>query len=127
MVGTLEEGLIMEKDTLLALASRCEAASGPDRELRELDAAIWDACGLVDEGHCKSWCSMNGRTDLTRAMYILAWAPRYCWSLDAALSLVPEGCDEAGVSWYPASKAIAELSTRQGVYSGEAAAPALAL
>jgi len=72
------------------LIARLEAATGPDREL---DAALFECVGLTElqERHCKQWCSQSGRTGLTRAHYIGAWAPDYTESIDAALSLVPEG------------------------------------
>lgn len=57
----------MNRATLLALASRVEAATGADREL---DAAILAAC----------WDCRGKPTDL---------GPRYTASLDAAMSLVP--------------------------------------
>ena len=75
---------------LAELIKKLEKATGPDREL---DAAIWLARGLTeqDERRCREWCKMDGRTDLTRERFIAAWAPLYTSSLDAALSLIPEG------------------------------------
>lgn len=60
---------------------------------RELDEAIWRAVGLseADERRCRVWLSMDRRTDLTRDRFIAAWAPSFSTSLDAALTLVPEG------------------------------------
>jgi hypothetical protein len=66
------------------LLARVEAASGEDRAL---NADLWEAFGLVPEHHCHAWCGQNGRTDLTRGDFVLAWAPSYTGSLDAALSL----------------------------------------
>jgi hypothetical protein len=60
-----------EKQVLLALADRCER-EGPSREL---DAEVWHACNRPDG----------------------AWAPAYTSSLDAAVTLVPEGAYLAGV------------------------------
>ena len=72
------------------LIVRLQAATGPDRVL---DAEIFRAIGLTaeQERHCKQWCRMDGRTDLTREHYIAAWAPEFTRSLDAALTLIPEG------------------------------------
>ena len=73
--------------TLSSVIHRLETATGPSREL---DAAIFCAIGLTDtqERHCREWCRMDGRTDLTRKHYLAAWAPDYTRSLDAALTLV---------------------------------------
>ena len=71
---------------MTALAERVMGLSGADREV---DAAIWDALGLVPEARCRWWCKMDGRTDLTRPMFMKAWSPAFTASLDAAMSLVP--------------------------------------
>lgn len=73
------------------LIVRLQAATGPDRVL---DADIFRAIGLTaeQERHCKQWCRMDGRADLTREHYIAAWAPEFTRSLDAALTLY-SGCD----------------------------------
>lgn len=87
----------MTKDDLLALASRCESATGPDREL---DAAIQLGIGYTlqrpaepsrypdrarwhdPDGVCLQW--MEGDR--------CAPYPRdFTASIDAAMSLVPEG------------------------------------
>lgn len=75
-------------DNLQPLIHRLEEAEGPDRRI---DADLWDTLELVDERHCEMWCKQDGRTDLTRERFVLTWAPRYTESLDAAVSLVPEG------------------------------------
>jgi len=74
--------------TLTDLADRVEGLTGP---CREMDALIFEAIGLtsLQERHCKDWCRQNGRTDLTRAMYVSAWAPDFTRSLDAAMTLLP--------------------------------------
>lgn len=76
----------MADDEAMRIASiieRVEAATGPDRDV---DAAIAPIPGLrvVDEGHPLGRCCYdeNGR---------LAALPRYTASLDAAMTLVPEG------------------------------------
>ena len=73
-------------DELNALADRCER----EEVSRPLDAAIWEISGQINEGHCAAWCKQDGRSDLTRKRYVAAWAPKFCTSLDAAVSLVPE-------------------------------------
>jgi hypothetical protein len=72
-----------------ALIEKLEAAKVGSREL---DADIFRIIGLTEaqERHCREWCRMDGRTDLTRDRYIAAWAASFTTSLDAALTLVPE-------------------------------------
>lgn len=76
----------------LDIIARLEAATEGGREL---DAAIFRLIGLTDrqERHCRDWCRMDGRTDLTRDRYIDAWAKDYTTSIDAAMTLLPEGWD----------------------------------
>ena len=71
------------------LLTRLRAATEPDREL---DAEIWETLGLTraNEDHCRHWCGMDGRTDLTRKRFIAAWAPLFTASLDAARTTVPK-------------------------------------
>lgn len=73
-----------------ALIERLQAAPGPDRAI---DADIFRAIGLTEaqERHCKDWCRMDGRTDLTTDRYIAAWAPAFTRSVDDALTLLPPG------------------------------------
>jgi hypothetical protein len=68
---------------IAALADRVEAATGPDREL---DALIAVFVG-VDHGSKTEWA------DSETGSYIVydEVAPRYTASLDAAMTLVPEG------------------------------------
>lgn len=75
----------MTKDEIIAALVK---ATGPSREL---EVEIFTISGHVNEAHCKEWCRQDGRTDLTRERYIAAWAPNYTASIDAALTLVPEG------------------------------------
>lgn len=72
-----------DKAKLLALALRCEQATGPDREL---DAQIAPVQGLrvVDEGHPIGRMCYD---DIGSAQLM----PRYTASLDSAMTLVPEG------------------------------------
>lgn len=71
-------------DELLVLAERCEKAEGPDREL---DIAMLPLVGLrfVDEGH------PIGQVCYDRNNHGVPM-PRFTASLDAAMTLVPEGC-----------------------------------
>lgn len=98
---------------LLALAERCEAATGPDREL---DVAIALACGIVRErdGNC-----LYGHRDfsvmvLERGYYDhdghAPELPAYTASLDAAMTLVPEGWVlDRGTLFWPGQVAKAYL------------------
>lgn len=69
--------------TLLSLAERVEAGEGPDREL---DAEIAPLQGLriVDEGHPLGRCVYDQNNHGVPL-------PAYTASLDAAVTLVPEG------------------------------------
>ncbi|MDB5707824.1 MAG: hypothetical protein JWN66_4940 [Sphingomonas bacterium] len=70
---------------LLELAARCESASGADREL---DAEIALACGWITfdlPGFGKRWQRGHGT--------VVRHHPDFSASLDAAMTLVPEGHD----------------------------------
>lgn len=112
---------------LLALAERCEKASGPDRELdaliRRVVFADFVLCG--DSGSACAACMMGldatqfpecgaplGMVD-ERASHPSRWQdddrlPAYTASLDAAMTLVPEGWDWS-VSSYGEDGASAEV------------------
>lgn len=95
--------------TLLELADRVEAATGPDREL---DAAIWLAVTpgatrkqtvIPANGQRQGWTIDETREATGRLIIV----PHYTASLDAAMTLVPEGrfvgalnqCDPGG-EWH---------------------------
>lgn len=80
------------------LIARLEAATGPDQDI---DADIWDFIGLTegDAGHCARWISQNGRADLTRRDYLLAWSKRFTGSIDAAVKLVPDSFRAVRISY----------------------------
>lgn len=104
---------------LLELAERCEQALGPDRELDILigyavdlkgdDAHLsfrrsFDICGMAQtlqmaESHQNIW-----RTEL----------PRYTASIDAALTLVPNGW-----TWLSSNRAPAPKTGRAYLYNNE--------
>lgn len=69
--------------SLNELADRCEKATGPDREL---DRAIFDAVtgGVFGPDNAKFWHSTS---------YTSRAANKFTASLDAAMTLVPEGYD----------------------------------
>ena len=100
-----------DRTTLLALASRVEAATGADRGL---DSEIHHAkCGGVGTGSYGT-------------------EPRYTASLDDAMSLVPSGCSEWNVESWSAPGAIQPAHVRatawvSGAARVYAATPALAL
>jgi hypothetical protein len=70
-------------NTVSDLAERCEAATGPDREL---DCAIAVALGRTDEGG-----SGFHRTFPDDSVFEQVRALLFTASLDAAMTLVPEG------------------------------------
>jgi len=106
---------------LLALASRVEAASRPDREL---DALVNAAC-CIGTIPCEQYPTIE------------AWAssalrhnwnfPRYTASLDAAMTLVPEGDWAEGSLSSPGQLEIHGPCTFDPIGKGWAATPALAL
>ena len=109
----------MNNADLLKLAASCEQARGPDREL---DAAICKALGW------KTWERTDGKPweaqNIERGWFNM---PAFTASLDAAMTLVPEG-------WSVALHAHSENENRACVYYGlaaetfsYAATPALAL
>lgn len=69
-----------DRDTLLSLAERCEKAEGRDREL---DRAIWRAAVNRSGFVCPD--ERDGHPNVP------SWIKLYTASIDAALSLVPEG------------------------------------
>lgn len=77
-----------DRDALLALADRVEACTGPDREI---DNAIWDAVyrGPPLECHCTGACNPISPNYLGACVVV----PHYTASIDAAMTLVPEGRD----------------------------------
>lgn len=93
------------RKTLLALASRCEAATGPDRELDEAIAtAIYPGIRRVAD----RWCLHDVHVRIEG----------YTASLDAAMTLVPEGwyLDLHDWRWTDDPRWIASL---QGITKGE--------
>ena len=86
------------RDALRALAARCEAAEGPSRELdAEITVALTEGATGVERP------PLDGLTDEPQAGWLLTFdtprpwterwvcVPAYTASLDAALTLVPEG------------------------------------
>ncbi len=70
---------------LLALADRVEKGETG----RAIDGEIWlvTIWTDTDEGHYRSWTMQNGRTDLTRQMFVDAWTPAFTISIDAQAAL----------------------------------------
>ncbi len=76
---------------MLALAERCEAAGGPDRQLdAEIDIAVR---GFPEKAYAQAnGMRAKGTPDLDRVVWFIKWgASLYTASLDAAMTLVPEG------------------------------------
>ena len=91
------------RETLEALADRAEKATGSDREL---DALIWcTLLGVKYKGHGKPYATYGGENPLTQVEFVepprrtrvvsdgrrIPHAKPCSSSLDAAMSLVPEG------------------------------------
>lgn len=104
-----------EAAKIAALADRCEAATGPDREI---DRAIIDAFG---------WRNDHGVPIPPGYIGI----PAYTASLDAAMTLVPKGAPEWNVEGWGSPSAVHDGRLSTGWVSGArrvyAATPALAL
>jgi hypothetical protein len=93
----------MDDDGLRLLAERCEAASGPDRELDALiRCAVFAPSGsIVEQSPINgAWCIYNGVSfrDPTRKLLWEALSlshlqrrGEFTASLDAAMALLPEG------------------------------------
>jgi hypothetical protein len=134
----------MDKTELLELADRVERAAGPDREL---DAEIALVCGIVRE---RDGDSFYGHRDysvmvLERGYYDFDGSapelPAYTASIDAAMTLVPEGLFEKVATGTGTKRAFAQLiwlRRRRGKWGGgqlfrpasiytNASTPALAL
>jgi hypothetical protein len=112
--------------TLLALAERCEQAAGADREL---DVAIARALGwkpLYRDDYSKWWPPAAVADARERKRSILHHPtqplPKFTASLDAAVTLVPEGW-----FWEVRDDGVAWVTRPDGGMPGTAAAPALAL
>jgi hypothetical protein len=102
--------------TLLALAERCEQAAGPDREL---DAEIALAIGYTREKKGREriawWRNPKGQQIGYDGWH--NFPPSFTASLDAAVTLVPEGC-----GWMVMNNA-----AKVGRWPSRGATPALAL
>jgi hypothetical protein len=108
------------KDELLALAKRVEALTGPDREV---DTWIENHLGLArfEPAHpFRSHCDGHTRKE-----------PKlYTASLDAAMSLVPEGWNWGAWmrhDWLKQNAQVWHLERKGSTNNGDAATPALAL
>lgn len=113
----------MTRAELLALAERVEKAQGADRGL---DAAVFLACGP----HAIPWRHAEGGNLYSGGLGTTA--PAYTASLDAAASLVPEGCSWGIVSdFFHSGKPAAKVGKSRSEASENpwhsAATPALAL
>jgi len=108
---------MIHKDELIALAERVEALTGPDREVAH---DVLRACGWTTEGAFVF--NPNG-------IRHMAAIPDPTASLDAAMSLVPEGWVSVHGWDYPnrASRAIFMDDDGDQLFRGRAATPALAL
>jgi hypothetical protein len=124
------------KDKLLELAERCEAATGPDRELSaKIALAVHDWLHEV-EGNKPLNCRV--RNKLGSPVYIGGETGRtmdYTASLDAAMTLAPEGWTDVRQHQHRMTdgsvRCYAELEVEEGdalmPYEGKAKTPALAL
>lgn len=128
-----------DRATLLALAERVEKAEGPDRDLdAEIDLYLSlpeitrrGGVALVSDGGIHEWYGL-GPPAPQRNPATGAWrAPRmeYTASIDAAVTLVPEGWGWQIRRSHTGHRAVCYLWSGSGVWSPTvvATAPALAL
>jgi hypothetical protein len=115
----------MTTDAMFKLAERCEQAMGPDHQLDADIAATqgWSNFSLKDRR------GALGRPPVrTGKTLMLEWVRRYTASLDAAMTLVPEGwywqVGQGNHAWAAAYENPIPPSTR---VDSIAATPALAL
>lgn len=126
-----------ERATLQALLNRVLEGTGPDREL---DAEIWHiaepAAFTAPHGlDCKPWRYIgNGvwRDDSDPEGHNKAFAPPYTTSLDAALTLVPEGWGWGAAMrhWLTpvgAAGSVWQAGQPRATFTADAATPARAL
>jgi hypothetical protein len=131
---TQETATATTRDALLDLASRCEAASGPDREL---DGEVFRAIDMPLPGDFSGRDISLQWSDAEHCflapvgdMRVRYEQPRYTASVDSALGLVPEGwawsigtdCKVAWARAFPAPN-----DQYRGTGNREGASPALAI
>lgn len=114
---------------LAKLADRIERAEGPSREL---DAEIALAAGWTERVHGNPSFKVRSCQDPTGKQYqhgLVAWAPRYTASIDAAMTLVPEPAEWtlSVVNDEPCLVTIPAPGTMGDAIHTLAATPALAL
>lgn len=124
-----------DRATLEALLARVLEGEGPDRELdAEIVAAFTPGVvSLGDEIPDENWCNRLYRWEPPR-VWRDSWlyVPEYTASLDAALTLVPEGW-----SWYAemrhylapvgAAGSVWQAGQQRATFTADAATPARAL
>jgi hypothetical protein len=133
---TMASAAPVQIEGLLALADRCEAATGPDRLLDAnilwaINPAAFDADAGGDGEHLKpSYCYARGGWTLNKAdRFYLASVPvpYLTASIDAAMTLVPEGWTWTTCSFGYARVWIDRLELNPPQHAGHADTPALAL
>lgn len=120
----------LSPERLDELARRCEAAEAADAEL---DARIW--CALNGKRYAEHWVSVYhkgtqvGFTEPPKRTVIVTKraVPNVTASIDAAMSLVPEGWGPWRIEWLSGGVRAILQSDEGGDARGTAATPALAL
>jgi hypothetical protein len=118
-----------DKQTIEALIERLEKATGPDRELDaeifiEVTPGVKDAGRIDRDGGVVGWWPKDGPYESARI------TPDYTSSIDAALTLVPEGAVwtlEASRAWVRILDGDDVSEFQAGFNGREAEATALAL
>jgi hypothetical protein len=129
--------VMTDRTTLLALAERCEQAAGPDRALdAEILCAIHGFTIHKDSNPANGYFAFwEGEPEKSRCVNSSSW-DRLTGSLDAAVTLVPEGYywqAANGKRRHSEPQACADLFVAHGPnrgdmsFTADAATPALAL
>ena len=137
MGGRVVDGVTMDRDTLLKLAERVEAAQGADRTL---DAEIFKAIGAPVPFQFMNKLLALEYNDTEKAyfarvsddMHVKYSPPAYSASIDAAMTLVPDGTGHdpwwlLKGAWRGKAKAEIWVHNKGKPYRGTASTPALAL
>ena len=109
----------MNREQLIEIAERCEKATGPDREI---DGRIHFATVLAEPWPDDGMRLVAATEQFEDSRDTVA---RYSSSLDAAMTLVPEGCAfEVTTTGFSPGASVVRPGVNEGAY---AATPALAL
>lgn len=111
-----------KRDELLGLAAKCEAASGPDRELDVRISLLISGVVYAESDVADLLRVRDEPTGYGRYRPADEYVPAYTASLDAALTLVPEGAP-----WKVEDHPVYGIAAVADCEQGWGSTPALAL